>query len=275
MLGDIVLRLEQEKGKHWELGEECLNFFKAKWTVDQYDSFFSRRADFHHNNIFELGIWDGGSTVFWFECLRPQKIVAVDLQRREDSLYFKRYVSSRGLEQRVKTIWGVNQADPEQLRAIVRNEFEAPLDLVIDDASHMYAFTEVSFQTLFPLLRPGGLYIIEDWAWAHWKEFQDPSHPWAKETELTRLILEFVEAIGSTQSFSPRKQMEDSGAETVSDTVFNSLTIFPHFAVVERGDLDGAVLSDFKIDQFISRRENPLRGAGLFSRLRMISGLGS
>jgi hypothetical protein len=50
----------------------------------------------------------------------------------------------------------------------VAHEFSAPLDLVIDDASHIYGPTKASFQALFPLLRPGGLYLIEDWAWAHW-----------------------------------------------------------------------------------------------------------
>ena len=38
-----------------------------------------------------------------------------------------------------------------------------PLDLVIDDASHLYGPTMASFEVLFPRLRPGGLYVIEDW----------------------------------------------------------------------------------------------------------------
>lgn len=38
-----------------------------------------------------------------------------------------------------------------------------PLDLVIDDASHLLNETRASFETLFPLLGPGGLYVIEDW----------------------------------------------------------------------------------------------------------------
>ena len=270
LVGDIVLRVEQEKSQDWELGQECLDFFKGKWTVDQYDSFFSRRSDFQPKNIFELGIWDGGSTVFWFECLRPQKIVAVDLNKREDNPYFKRYVFMRGLEQRIKTVWGINQADPGQLRALVRSEFEDPLDLVIDDASHMYDPTKISFQTLFPLLRPGGLYIIEDWAWGHWKEFQNPAHPWRNETELTRLVVECVEAIGSTQTFSPRKREEDSGAEVVSEALINSLTIFPHFTVVERGDVDSTKLDNFKLDSFISKRRNPATHLELFERLRRV-----
>jgi hypothetical protein len=43
----------------------------------------------------------------------------------------------------------------------------APLDLVIDDASHRLRETISSFEVLFPLLRPGGLFLLEDWDWQH------------------------------------------------------------------------------------------------------------
>jgi predicted methyltransferase len=66
-------------------------------------------------------------------------------------------------EHNIKTYWGANQGNSTRLREIVHTEFQESLDLVIDDASHMYALTKKSFETLFPLLRPGGLYIIEDW----------------------------------------------------------------------------------------------------------------
>ena len=34
---------------------------------------------------------------------------------------------------------------------------------MIDDASHLLDPTRSSFDVLFPLLRPGGVYVIEDW----------------------------------------------------------------------------------------------------------------
>jgi hypothetical protein len=40
------------------------------------------------------------------------------------------------------------------------------MNLVVDDASHTYEDTKASFETLFPLLQPGGIYAIEDWSWA-------------------------------------------------------------------------------------------------------------
>ncbi len=40
-----------------------------------------------------------------------------------------------------------------------------PYDLIIDDGSHVSFHQQLTFQTLFPSLRPGGLYIIEDLHW--------------------------------------------------------------------------------------------------------------
>ncbi len=34
---------------------------------------------------------------------------------------------------------------------------------MIDDASHLLDPTRSSFNVLFPLLRPGGVYVVEDW----------------------------------------------------------------------------------------------------------------
>lgn len=70
----------------------------------------------------------------------------------------------------------MNQEDREAVREIAEHEFDAPLDLVIDDASHLYEPTRTSFDALFPLLRPGGLYIVEDWQMAYVEDFvRDPS----------------------------------------------------------------------------------------------------
>jgi len=39
------------------------------------------------------------------------------------------------------------------------------LDIIIDDASHASHHQQNAFLTLFPKLRSGGLYIIEDLRW--------------------------------------------------------------------------------------------------------------
>lgn len=236
LLDDLVFRLQHTKNDRWELGDECFIFFKVKPLIDQYERFWSTRPAFQARNIFELGLWDGGSIAFWFELFQPRKHVGIDFAARGDSAYFQRYITSRGLRQRIATYWSVDQADAAQLREIVRREFDGPIDLVIDDASHLYGPTKASFEALFPLLRPGGLYVIEDWAWAHWKEFHTANHPWATERALTDLIVELVAAAGS------------------SAALISSISIFQGFTVIERGPVVLPTTEPFALDRYISKR---------------------
>ena len=235
LLHDLVFHLQRYASDNWELGNECFLFYKIKYLVDQYAKFLSLRENFPARNILELGMWDEGSLAFWFEYFDPEKHVGVDVQKKEDSQYSKLYKSPRGLEQRIRTYWGIDQGDSAKLRDIVQGEFQSPLDLVIDDASHMYDLTKRSFDTLFPLLRPGGLYIIEDWAWGHWAEFQRSDHPWSGETPLTRLIFELTAATGSCQV-----------------PWISNVSIFQGFVAIEHGETPSTTTSDFKLDSLIS-----------------------
>src|SRR5262249_36540874 len=173
---------------------------------------------------------------------KPQKFVGIDVQERQDSQYFRRYTASRGLQSRISTHWATDQGNSGKLCEIIRAEFTGPLDLVIDDASHMYVLTKQSFETVFPLLRPGGLYIIEDWAWCYWPEFRAPNHPWASQIPLARLIFELVEATGSSHG-------------TPADSLISNITAFQGFTVVERGGIE-LKAGDFKVDRFIAGKES-------------------
>jgi predicted O-methyltransferase YrrM len=117
-------------------------------------------------NAIELGIYEGGSVALLATLCRPGRLVALDLDP-EPRLALEEVLRRQGLEGSVALHYGVDQADRARLTEIVEQEFEGPLDLVIDDASHLVAQTRASFNLLFPRLRPGGLYAIEDWAWAH------------------------------------------------------------------------------------------------------------
>jgi hypothetical protein len=60
---------------------------------------------------------------------------------------------------RIRTIQG-DQGDPGALRAIA--EQHGPFDLVIDDGSHVNEHVLTTFGALFPHVREGGFYVIED-----------------------------------------------------------------------------------------------------------------
>jgi hypothetical protein len=151
------------------------------------------------------------------------------------------------LDARIKTYWGTDQSDRSTLRWIVQTEFPAELDLVVDDASHVYEWTKTSFETLFPLLRAGGLYIVEDWSWAYYKEFQVPTHPMAAAADPTRLIFDLAAVAGG-----PSK-------------IVQSVTVFQGFAVIERRPRD-LPKSGFKLEDFMIRRRLLVKHRARFAR---------
>jgi hypothetical protein len=234
-LGDLVFRMEDLRDdSHTRIEKEYFLLYKSEPLIGQYRVLFSK-LDLRPRNVFELGLWDGGSTAFWFETLKPDKHVGVDMSERGDSAYFRRWVESRDLHDRVATYWGVDQADKHSIREIALREFDGPLDLVIDDASHFYAPTKASFETLFPLLRHGGVYIFEDWQWEHLPEFQGPDHPWFEKEGLTRLVFELVEA-------------------TPTGGLIGTLMLSEGFVAVERGWGTTGDDGDFRLDTYILRR---------------------
>jgi predicted O-methyltransferase YrrM len=115
--------------------------------------------------IVELGVRDGGSTALIALAAAPDLLVAVDLDPDPPSRLAD-LVRSRDLGDQVAFGFGLDQGDREALTALVeRHAPDGPLDLVVDDASHLLGPTTTSFEVLFPRLRPGGLYVIEDWSW--------------------------------------------------------------------------------------------------------------
>lgn len=137
-----------------------LTLLKGIHMVERYEQLLAR---FPRPRMVELGISQGGSVALLALLARPEKFVAIELAA-EPVVPLVDALRERGMADTVKPYFGVDQADTVRLREIVAREFgDAPLDLVIDDASHRYDETVASFEVLFPLLRPGGSYVIEDW----------------------------------------------------------------------------------------------------------------
>jgi Methyltransferase domain len=157
---------------------------KPRWSVLLYEQMLTELAP---RNVVEVGIYDGGSTALFARLAQPQKLVAIDIKTTA-SPALEEYLDARRLRDTVATYYGVDQADTPRLTQILDREFGTePLDLVIDDASHAVAPTRTTFDCLFPRLRPGATYLIEDWSWAH-----SPLPTRVEETPLTVLVFELI-----------------------------------------------------------------------------------
>jgi cephalosporin hydroxylase len=108
----------------------------------------------------ELGVSWGGSLQLWRSFFGPEaNIHGVDVIPD----YIKHCDPPT-------TVHIGSQADPEFLRRVV--EKSGPPDIVLDDGSHVASHQRASFKTLFPLVKPGGLYVIEDLHTAYWPKFE-------------------------------------------------------------------------------------------------------
>jgi predicted O-methyltransferase YrrM len=151
-------------------------------------------AGFSPRSILELGIFQGGSYVFLDKLFKPRRMSAVEISSKHVAPLLD-YVSRT--ENRF-VHFGTSQCDNEMLKRIVQGELADELDLVVDDASHTYEETKISFELLFPLLNPGGIYVIEDWSWAHHPGYQSPNAAFADRCALSNLLFEQIMLLGST-----------------------------------------------------------------------------
>lgn len=118
-------------------------------------------------DILEFGIWQGGSVVLMDQLFKPDTLVSVDFSpTRVEAL--DDYIANHARAPHIHAYNQFNQADAGRVDQLLRTHFPDGVDLIIDDASHFYDESRTSFCTAFPWLRPGGVYIVEDWAWAHW-----------------------------------------------------------------------------------------------------------
>jgi hypothetical protein len=136
----------------------CL--LKARWQVDSYVQLLDEVAP---RRMVEVGMYDGASMALTAELARPENLIGIDL-RSSGSPALDEFISSHGLHDELHPHYGVDQADTAQLQAILAKDLgDHLLDLVVDDASHLFEATLRTFNYLFPRLRPGGTYVIEDW----------------------------------------------------------------------------------------------------------------
>jgi 8-demethyl-8-alpha-L-rhamnosyltetracenomycin-C 2'-O-methyltransferase len=110
--------------------------------------------------MLEIGIGgyddrSGGQSLNAWQCFFPfAKVIACDV-RDKSFLATPRTIIKR-----------LDQSSEDELRQL-RDE-EGPFDIIVDDGSHLNAHQLLTFKTLWPALRPGGVYVIEDVQTSYW-----------------------------------------------------------------------------------------------------------
>ena len=131
--------------------------YKFKYKTDKFETglmhYYMQHFQGMRNRpvrMLEIGIGLAGSTNFFADYFdHPQsQIIAIDIR-----------VPVVKVRKNVKMI-NCNQNDTAKLQRIARAH--GPFDIIIDDGSHRMVETKKSFDTLYPHVKPGGYYVIED-----------------------------------------------------------------------------------------------------------------
>ena len=124
----------------------------------RYDSYFDKFRN-EQIKLLEIGVQYGYSVKMWKEYFPNAEIYGFDLDKE----------CMRFQEERITIIHG-NQSNCDLLKAT--NEQHGPFDIIIDDGSHFNGDMKRTFDCLFPLLKEGGYYIVEDLHCCYWKTMQ-------------------------------------------------------------------------------------------------------
>ena len=132
-----------------------------KWRhyLEIYDHHLSRFRNTPFRML-EIGVSEGGSLTLWRKYFGHDAILfGIDVDP-----------SCRQFDKRDAHVRIGSQDDPEFLKSVA-SEMDG-IDVILDDGSHVASHQRASFQTLFPLLNDGGVYICEDLHTAYWPDYQ-------------------------------------------------------------------------------------------------------
>lgn len=151
-----------------------------KWGIHRYAQHYQKhfwRYRKRKVNLLEIGVGGhsdpnkgGASLRMWKTFFQKGKIYGVDV-----------FDKSPHEENRIQIYQG-SQNDPEFLRRVASDIGQ--LDIIIDDGSHVNEHVLTSFHTLYPLLRDGGIYVIEDTQTAYWPAFGGSEDPNSEGTSM-------------------------------------------------------------------------------------------
>ena len=146
-----------------ELYEHHAGKVSDKWELylREYNSLFSpyRKRSI---SLLEIGIQNGGSLEIWSQFfLKAKQLVGCDINRDCSALTFS--------DPRISVVIG--DACAEKTKNEITKKSRS-FDLIIDDGSHRSSDIVQTFLMYFPLLRKGGVFVIEDLHCGYWQDYE-------------------------------------------------------------------------------------------------------
>jgi len=176
-------------------------------------------------NLLEIGVGGyenpkagGESLRMWKRYFPLGKIYSIDI-----------YDKSFNEENRIKIFKG-SQVDELFLKEML-NEI-SPLDLIIDDGSHINSHVIESFKILFPFLKEGGIYVIEDTQTSYWPDYGGDSD----DLENKQTIMNYFKKI--TDGLNHKELVNSDYQPTYFDEHIVSIHFYHNLIFIYKGKND-------------------------------------
>ena len=173
-----------------DLSELAARFGSDKWGGRWYTPHYQKHFEPYRElavKVLEIGVGGYESPDAGGESLRMWKHYF-----RRGLIYGLDVFAKAGIEEsRLHVVQG-DQGDAPFLDSMAREL--GPFDIVIDDGSHISHHVITSFEALFPHVRPGGLYVVEDLAMAYWPRWGGDPDPSAQYRSI-RMIQDLIDGL--------------------------------------------------------------------------------
>ncbi|MDR2601829.1 MAG: hypothetical protein LBC53_05180 [Spirochaetaceae bacterium] len=162
---------------------------------------------------------DGGNSLrMWKKYFPFGKIFAIDI-----------YDKSSLQENRIKIYRG-SQVDKEFLEKI-SGEIGC-FDIIIDDGSHLNEHMIETFKILFPKLRDGGVYAVEDVQTSYWDDYGGDS----KNLSNPKTAMNFFKSL--TDCLNYQEITDENYEETYYDKKIVSMHFYHNMIFIQKGNND-------------------------------------
>ena len=137
--------------------------------------------------VLEIGVARGGSLDMWENYFVNGEIIGLDCNKWCENVTDKKlYIG--------------NQADRKFLRSVIKSEKH--FDVIIDDGGHKSEQVVTSFQELYPALKEGGIYLIEDVCCSYWPKYGGGFRKPGTIVEISKGLIDYVNEFSERNIFT-------------------------------------------------------------------------
>ncbi len=190
--------------------------------------------------VLEFGVKHGGSLQMWKHYFgNKSRIIGVDIDPRCKNV----------VEKQIEVYIG-DQGDRNFLKKLA--EKIGPVDIAIDDGGHHMQQQITTFEEIFPIVRNGGLFLVEDLQTSYWNNYDggykkkgtfieyakdriDDLHGWCSRDEQELKVNEFTRSIKAMHIYDSvivfgKDKIEPPHSEAIGfDSLNNTLKNPKHF----------------------------------------------